>query len=119
MALMVLHPTSPGECLVIPRFHVDHFTDLDDATAQSIIVVAQKIGRRMRDIFKPQRVGMVVHGFGVRHAHLVVVPLEHPDDITSGRYAYIEGGKIIFGLRNIPEVARATLDEHARLLKVD
>src|SRR5437867_4961945 len=54
-----------------------------------------------------------------RTPHLCVVPLHHPDDITSGRYAYIEAGKIVFGMRSIPEVARATLDEHARLVKVE
>jgi histidine triad (HIT) family protein len=119
MAMMVLHPTSPGECLVLPKSHVDHFTDVDHPTAKRMIVVAQKIGRRMREVFAPQRVGMVIHGFGVPHAHLCVVPLHHPDDITSGRYAYIKDGNIVFGLRGIPEVARATLDEHARLLKVE
>jgi histidine triad (HIT) family protein len=119
MAMMALHPTSPGECLVIPKRHIDHFTDVDDVTAQKILVVAQKIGRRMREIFKPERVGMVVHGFGVPHAHLVVVPLHHPNDITSGRFAYLENGEIVFGLRNIPKVERPTLDAHARLLKTD
>jgi len=118
MAMMALHPTSPGECLVIPKSHVDHFTDVDHTTAQRMIVVAQRIGQRMRKVFEPQRVGMVVHGFGVPHAHLCVVPLHHPDDITSGRYAHIEDGKIVFKMRSIPEVERAILDEHARLLKV-
>jgi histidine triad (HIT) family protein len=117
LAMMVLHPTSPGECIVIPKSHIDHFTDVDHNTAREIIVVAQKIGRRMREVFKPQRVGMVVHGFGVPHAHLCVVPLHKPDDITSGRYAHIKNGKIVFDMSNIPEASRATLDEHARLLK--
>src|SRR5262245_64863644 len=92
MAIMVLHPTSPGECLVIPKLHIDHFTDVDDATAQKIIVAAQSIGRRVREVFKRQRVGMVVHGFGVRQAHLCVVALNHRDEITSGWYEYMGGG---------------------------
>jgi hypothetical protein len=39
-------------------------------------------------------------------------------DITSTHYAYIEDGKIAFGMKNIPHTPRATLDEHARLLSV-
>jgi len=84
--------------------------------AARIMVAAQRIGRRMRTVFTPQRVGMVVHGYGVPHAHLIVVPQHGPFDITSGRYAYLENGQIAFGMKNIPLAARSTLDEHARLL---
>jgi histidine triad (HIT) family protein len=69
MAFMTLRPFAPGECTVIPREHIDHFTDVSDELAQRIIFVAQQIGRRMRIVFSPQRVGMVVHGYGVPHAH--------------------------------------------------
>ena len=62
MAFMSIRPTTPGECLVIPKAHVDHFTDLDDMTAQRIMVVAQHIGRRLRSVFNPLRVGKVDFG---------------------------------------------------------
>jgi len=116
MAFMTLRPFAPGECLIIPRQHVDHFTDLDDADAQRIIVLAQRIGRRMREVFKPRRVGMLVHGFGVPHAHFILVPQHRTDDLTSARFARIEAGRIVFDLENIPFAERAALDEHARLL---
>src|SRR5205085_6577806 len=116
MAFMTLRPFAPGECLVIPRRHVDHFTDLDDGTATRIILMAQRIGRRMREVFRPERVGMVVHGYGVPHAHLILVPQHGPHDITSARYAHLEDGRIVFSMKDVPLAARATLDEHARLL---
>jgi histidine triad (HIT) family protein len=96
MAFMGIRPIHPGECLVIPKEHIDHFTDIADTTAQHIMVIAQKIGRRMREVFKPQQVGMVVHGFGVPHAHLIMIAQHHEDDITSGRFAYLKEGRIIF-----------------------
>ena len=116
MAFMTLRPFAPGECLIIPRQHVDHFTDLDDVDAQRIIVLAQRIGRRMRDVFKPRRVGMLVHGFGVPHAHFILVPQHRTDDLSSARFARIVDGRIVFDLEHIPFADRATLDEHARLL---
>jgi len=116
LAFMTLRPFAPGECTVIPRAHIDHFTDLDDETAQRIMVAAQRIGRRMRAVFAPERVGMVVHGYGVPHAHLVLVPQHGPSDITSARYAHIEDGSITFTMKNIPFADRSTLDQHARLL---
>jgi histidine triad (HIT) family protein len=115
MAFMALKPVIPGECLVIPKAHVDHFTDLDDGTAQRIIVLAQRIGRRMRTVLRPERVGMLVHGFGVPHAHLILVPQQGPDDLTSGRLARMEGDRIVFR-NDSPAVDRASLDAQAHQL---
>jgi histidine triad (HIT) family protein len=116
MAFMTIRPTAPGECLVIPKAHVDHFTDVDDETSKQIIVVAQRIGRRLRTAFKPLRVGMLVHGFGVAHAHLLVVPQHGIHHITSDRYIKVENGQIVFSQSYVPTADRATLDEHARIL---
>ena len=32
---MTLRPTAPGECLVIPKAHIDHFTDIPDDISRS------------------------------------------------------------------------------------
>jgi histidine triad (HIT) family protein len=116
LAFMTLRPFAAGECTVIPREHIDHFTDVNDEVSQRIMLVAQRIGRRMREVFKPERVGMVVHGYGVPHAHFILVPQNGPYDITSARYAHLEDGQITFSMKNVPFTDRATLDEHAKLL---
>ncbi|MGH7694971.1 MAG: HIT family protein [Gemmatimonadaceae bacterium] len=119
LAFMTTRPTAPGECLVIPKAHVDHFTDVDDDTAQQIMVVAQRIGRRLRTAFKPLRVGMVVHGFGVPHAHLLLVPQHGIHHITSDRYVSVEKGQLVFSQSSVATPDRATLDEHARILAAE
>ena len=116
VAFMNIRPIRPGELLVIPREHVDHFCDLADDLACHILVQAQRLSRNLRERLKPARVGLVVHGFGVAHAHLIVVPQHGPDDITSGRMAYREGGQIKFGVGHLKEAPRAELDRLARLL---
>lgn len=119
MAFMTIRPTAPGECLVIPKAHVDHFTDLDDHIAQRIMLVGLRIGRRLRTVFQPFRVGMLVHGFGVPHAHLILVPQRGPHHLTSDRFASIRNGHIEFHESVIPMAERSLLDEHARLLAID
>jgi histidine triad (HIT) family protein len=114
---MSLQPTAPGECLVIPKAHVDHFTDLSDDVAQRIIIVAQRLGRRMRDAFPLERVGYLVHGYGVPHAHFIVVPQQGPHHLTSDRLARIVGGEIIFDMSRVPIADRATLEENALKLR--
>ncbi len=116
LAFMGIQPTAPGECVIIPKKHVDHFTDVPEDVAAQIIAVARRIGRRMLSVFKPERVGYLVHGYGVAHAHLILVPQHGPHHLTSDRFARIEDGRIVFDMTDIPFAERASLDEHARVL---
>ena len=117
-AFMTLQPTAPGECLVIPKAHVDHFTDLPDDVAQRIMLAAQHIGRRMKESFPLERVGYLVHGYGVAHAHLIIVPQQGPDHLTSDRFARLVDGKIVFEISMIPTAERKILDVNARKLSI-
>lgn len=116
MAFMTLRPVNPGEFLIIPKEHIDHFCDIPDVLSCHIIVHAQKLSRNLRERLKPQRVGLVVHGYGVPHAHLVIVPLHDSSDIVSAKYAYVEGGQVKYSEELVPEVPRAELDRLAQVL---
>ena len=115
MALMNIRPIHPGELMVIPKEHVDHFCDLADDLACHMLAQAQRLSRNLRERLKPRRVGLVVHGFGVPHAHLIVVPLHEPNDIVSAKHIHVEGGQIKFGDEHLNET-REELDRLARLL---
>ena len=115
-AFMTLQPTAPGECLVIPNAHVDHFTDVPDNVATRIMAVAQSIGRRMRTVFSLERVGYLVHGYGVVHAHFIIVPQQGPHHLTSDRFARVVNGNVVFDMSRVPVADRDTLDAHAALL---
>ena len=116
LALMNIRPIHPGELMVIPKEHIDHFCDLPDELACRILVQAQRLSRNLRERLKPVRVGLVVHGFGVPHAHLVVVPLHESNDIVSVKHLHVEDGQIKFGVGHLKEAPREELDRLARLL---
>jgi histidine triad (HIT) family protein len=116
IAFMNLRPINPGEFMVIPKTHIDHFYDLPDELSCHILIQAQRLSRNVRDRLKPQRVGLVVHGFGVAHAHLVVVPQHGPDDITSAKLAYIKDGRVEFDVGRLPQPTREQLNQMAQLL---
>jgi histidine triad (HIT) family protein len=115
-AFMDIRPVRPGQAIVIPRLHVDHFCDLPDDLATRVFLFGQQLSRTLRDLFQSPRVGMVVHGFGVPHAHLNVLPLQHTTDITSARNALLENGVIRFRYEQVPLVERGELDRMAHLL---
>jgi histidine triad (HIT) family protein len=117
MAFIPLQPIYPGACIVIPKIHIDHFTDLPDDLAAQVMVVSQQIGRRIMAVYKPLKVGMVVHGFGVRHAHLNLIPQYDPLDITYKHLAHIEDGQVIFTEKHLPKPTRQELDALAKTLR--
>jgi histidine triad (HIT) family protein len=118
MALMNIRAVNKGECMVIPKKHIDHFTDIPDDLSAKMIVLAQRIGRRIRELYKPERIGYVVHGYGVPHAHLIIVPQNDPCDITSHKFARIVDGELHFGVEHLPLIPRHKLDAMARELQL-
>lgn len=117
LAFMDIRPVRTGQVLVIPKRHTDHFADLPDDLASALFLTGQRLSRALRALLRPQRVGMVVHGFGVAHAHLIVLPLEHAWDITSAQAAVVEKGRVHFRWENVPLAGRSALDDLAGRLR--
>jgi histidine triad (HIT) family protein len=119
MAIMNLRAVNKGECMVIPKEHIDHFTDIPDPLAAKILLVAQKIGRKILQVYKPERIGYVVHGYGVPHAHFLIVPQNDPNDITSRRFMHVVDGEIEFTDQLLPLIPREDLDRMAAELAIE
>lgn len=117
MAFMDIRPVRAGQTLIVPKEHVDHFSDLPDDLATHVFLFGQRMAAALRGALAPARVGMIVHGFGVPHAHLIVLPMDHPTDITSARFSYVEDGEVKFRPDAIDEAPREELDGMAGLLR--
>jgi histidine triad (HIT) family protein len=116
-AFMDIRPVRPGQTIVIPRLHVDHFCDLPDDLAVRVFLFGQQLARTLRELLQPPRVGMVVHGFGVPHAHINVLPLHHTTDITSARNSRLEDREIRFRFENVELAERSELDKLAEKIQ--
>lgn len=68
--ILTIEPISPGHCLVIPKAQVDSLWDLDDETYHHLMEVSHEMARRIEKAYDYKRVGMLVEGFGVPHAHI-------------------------------------------------
>src|SRR5438552_2739486 len=106
LAFMDVRQIRTGEFIVIHKEHIDHFYDIPDDLAQHIILHTQTLSRKLKEKFNPVRVGYVVHGFGVSHAHIVVVPLVERDDITSAKFMIVKENKIILDFDKVPYTDR-------------
>lgn len=81
-AFLDIHPINLGHTLIIPKKPIDYIFDLDNDTYMGLFDLATKIAPAIKKATNCVRVGMVVEGFGVPHAHLHLIPLfkEHEID---------------------------------------
>lgn len=75
VVMMTHEPLTPGHCLVIPRQQIDHLWDVDDELYQHLMAVTKRIAHKMKTVYEYTRVGTIVEGFGVPHAHIHVFGL--------------------------------------------
>lgn len=73
-AFLDIEPLTAGHALVVTREEVDHWLDLPAQTVHHLMDVAQTVGRAQQAVFDSPRVGVVIQGFEVPHAHVHVFP---------------------------------------------
>jgi histidine triad (HIT) family protein len=83
LAFMNIQPIRPGHVLVIPKLHEPDLHKLSPDDYQAVMGVVHEASKRVADRLSPKRVGIMVMGWDVPHAHVHVVPMEDSGDITS------------------------------------
>lgn len=74
VAFMSINPLAPGHTLVVPIAEIDHWVDMPSDLAAHVFEVAHRIGRAQQTAFGCERVGMIIAGYEVPHAHVHLVP---------------------------------------------
>ncbi len=77
VAFLTRNPLAPGHTLVVPIRELDHWIDLPPDLAAHLWSVAQRVGRAQQAAFSPVKVGVLVVGEEVPHAHVHLVPFHH------------------------------------------
>ncbi len=75
-AFLDINPLVKGHTLVIPKIEVDYLFDLDDAVLASLNVFAKKVAQGIEKVIPCKRVGLMVIGTEVPHAHIHLIPFE-------------------------------------------
>ncbi len=88
VAFLDIHPIHPGHTLVIPRAHVEDVLDLSKDEYDAVMGLAQEVGNTIRSAFNPPRVGYLVKGFDIPHAHVHVFPMYEDADMKPFKYPH-------------------------------
>ena len=82
LAFLDVRPMRPGHTLVIPKRAVDYLFDLDDDVLGGILLFARPIARAIQAAVPCRRVGIMVAGLEVPHAHVHLVPIANVHDLN-------------------------------------
>lgn len=74
LSFLDIRPVAPGHALVIPKKEIDYLFDLDDELLRDILPFARRVARALKAVVPCERVGVMVAGLEVPHAHVHLVP---------------------------------------------
>ncbi len=68
-------PLTRGHIQVLPKEQIDQLDACSPELYEAVFATVRKISILLKSKLDPLRIGLVVHGFEVAHAHVHVVPL--------------------------------------------
>jgi histidine triad (HIT) family protein len=82
LAFLDIRPINPGHTLVIPKQEVDYIFDLKPQLLGDIMQFSQKVARMLDSAIECKRVGVMVAGLEVPHAHIHLIPINKIGDLN-------------------------------------
>lgn len=81
-AFLDINPLKTGHTLVVPKKETDYLFDLDDDDLSGMILFSKKVASAIRSAYPCNRIGIVVLGLEVPHAHIHLVPMDSMEDVN-------------------------------------
>ncbi|MEP7112430.1 MAG: HIT family protein [Ilumatobacteraceae bacterium] len=82
VAFMSINPLARGHVLVVPIDEIDHWIDAPHDLVTHLFDVVHRIGRAQKLAFDCERVGVIIAGYEVPHAHVHVIPTDHMSQLS-------------------------------------
>lgn len=73
--LLDYYPARRGHCMLIPNWHAQSIYDLTDEQTSRLFNTAKRISFSLMQYTGARRIGMLIKGFAVPHAHLHLIPI--------------------------------------------
>jgi histidine triad (HIT) family protein len=83
LAFLDIFPVAKGHTLVIPKKEVDYIFDLEDDLYLGLQAFAKKVAIGLKKAIPCQKVGVLVLGLEVPHAHIHLIPMQNEGDLLN------------------------------------
>jgi histidine triad (HIT) family protein len=81
-AFLDINPMAKGHTLVVPKQETDYLFDLEDSLLAEMMVFAKKVAKAIGAAVSCERVGVMVIGLEVPHAHIHLIPINREGDMN-------------------------------------
>lgn len=81
-AFLDINPVVKGHTLVVPKKETDYIYDLDDRAAGDLFVFSKKVAKAVQKAIPCKKIGIVVIGLEVPHAHIHLLPINQESDMN-------------------------------------
>lgn len=85
LLLLVPEQINPGHVILITKKHVDYIFDIKEPLYSRIFKTAKKVSLILKNITEAKRIGVAIEGFGVRHIHIHLVPVNKGNELNPER----------------------------------
>lgn len=82
VVFMSINPMTSGHALVVPVEEIDHWIDASEELSAHLFAVARRVARAQERAFGCEKVGMMIAGYEVPHAHIHLVPTNHMSELS-------------------------------------
>lgn len=81
LAFLDISPVAIGHTLVIPKKEIDYLFDLDDELYSELQLFAKKVAAGLKKAVPCKKIGVLVLGLEVPHAHIHLIPMKSEADV--------------------------------------
>ncbi len=100
VAFLTIQPVREGHTLVVPKVQVDQYIDLPDEDYDALWHTVKKVAAHLRSITGKERIGVVIKGIDVPHAHVHLIPFDKGESLKADGAPEIVGEDILGLLAN-------------------
>src|SRR3989338_7528415 len=94
MAFLAIDPNTEGFSCVIPKRHSNRdVLKLPDDVLERLMVATKKVAKILENYFSDVgRVGVIMEGTGIDHAHIKLFPMHGTEDLRDGTWKQVHSG---------------------------
>lgn len=98
MAWLAIDPNTEGFSCVVPKEHCgSDVLKMPDDALQKFVLAAKKVAKILEDYFPDVgRVGLIMEGTGIDHAHMKLVPLHGTEYMKQGEWRQVLSGQSLW-----------------------
>lgn len=82
LAFLEISPLAKGHTLVVPKKEIDYIFDLEDNLLAEMIIFAKKVAKSIKQAIPCSKVGILVIGDEVPHAHIHLIPFNNVNEMS-------------------------------------